>query len=752
MRKNALFLIISTIISIVSTSEIIAQTNCAASAIQTNLDNGMSVQKLLENCSSLQPSNFIRKNFAGGVIVYLDQGRNGTGIVAANEDANSNSTWLSNNLDLNYFSTLTPSFIGAGILNTTRFCRIEGDQENSTTCVVSSKQRWQGNGPNLYGFYFATQYKNDGYSDWYMPSLDELKTGITNVEEIFTGCPSGGWWTSTQVPQDYISQANQNENVISAFAVNSDSVVQVVNKLDGRCVRPFRTVGPWINDLSHNILEAGMKVNIDASNYGNYAANIEIQLPNGKKVFPQILSDSLIFTVPNGVTSGKLRMVVNGVQSNQVDITIAPKPAGVPKIDSISVHMYIKSATFARDKLMTITGENFSLVENKVTFAGDNAGNTVLALQTATSDQIHVQIPSTALTGPIHVTNSVGESEASEDTLHVFEVSTPAGTLTKNKLNQVAVDSTGKVMVAVGDNGTILKSEDRGKTWTDSTFVVPFIKNPDHQVRIDSTKIFMNAMKNGRIHTVVYSKTWKNFIAWGELGTPFKGKREFNMQNNDPSRLSWNSNVTNDLILRSIAVGNQVIVSNLNNRSISSLKEFGDRNIFKFDILQLGPNEIMAFAADSSTIVTVGQNSVSFYNSTVPATSLSWVKQPFDNNLRSVAYGNGVFAAVGPDTDGGFFYSNNGAKWSSATCNGGCKPNSAIAYNEKFGLFFTGGPSLSNYYSVNGRQWAEFTLPTRNPNSSCTATINHIKPTGEGFIMVGGCGYVVRLVRIEPEH
>jgi hypothetical protein len=144
-----------------------------------------SVQKrLIENETPLSIYNsgiildsLYGKTYKGGYIYYLDI-VNGNGLVASTEDNSTGINWR----DYSYYGETTPSlyavdtYIGSG-------------QMNTNTIIAKFK-------PN--GNFTAAQFCDDlvfnGYSDWFLPSKDEMYL-MTNKLQSKIGL--GAYWTSS---------------------------------------------------------------------------------------------------------------------------------------------------------------------------------------------------------------------------------------------------------------------------------------------------------------------------------------------------------------------------------------------------------------------------------------------------------------------------------------------------------------------------------------------------------------------------
>lgn len=724
-----------------SSKNIKAQT-CTGSNIQAKLDSGKSVLTVMNECTGTDLSNFYGKNYGGGVIVYLDSDRSGTGIIAANSDANTNSTWTSMWLGLDYISALTPSGIGSGKSNTERFC--QNAQEDNPGCGLSPKPRWQVTGPYLYGFYFATQFKSSDYNDWYLPSKDELTTARSNSSTTFTSCQTGGWWSSTQVASDYdldrfqgySESYTKGVNVVGAFAMDASGNVSVVQKMEGRCVRPFRSFGPWIDDIKNMIVEIGDTVTIKGSNLNYLGSGIEVQFPNGIKAspLPGANNDSIRVIVPTGTGSGMIRIVVDGIQSNKDSLTILPAPSGPPEISSISERMVVFGNGFRSIGQITIYGENFGPV-NKVTFAG---GAVAMSPSSTNTTQFSVLIPREALTGPIMVSSGNRHSELSKDTLVVMSYNEPALEFTTSNLKDIAIDSTSTYLVVVGDGGVIMVSQNGGAHWS-----------PSDNIRINPS------IGTKSLNSVVFdSKIGQHgaFYIWG--GSLTNGY--LNLNSTADNTTYWASRSATKNILTPTNIKGKIYATD-GSTDILRLK-----SLLQWDTLEETASEVHAFASNGDSLITVGsirdtRFRLAFWTSSFPVTNTSLNGHKVDQMLKSVVYGKGVYSAVGyyPNYPCNA-YSKDGINWTSGNWKG-CNPQRAIGFNEKYGIFLTGGHALKSYNSVDGKNWEEVSnLPqyfsTTLPAGTASVQINKIISTDDGFIMIGETGYVGRLAVKRTAH
>lgn len=74
----------------------------------------------------------------------------------------------------------------------------------------------------------CSNYTNDGYTDWFLPSLNQL--GCLNTNKTAINLEPNGYWSSTQADQDGAYYWNIPSNL-------SDSVLKNITNLHVRCVR-----------------------------------------------------------------------------------------------------------------------------------------------------------------------------------------------------------------------------------------------------------------------------------------------------------------------------------------------------------------------------------------------------------------------------------------------------------------------------------------------------------------------------------
>jgi hypothetical protein len=135
--------------------------------------------------TSSVPSISIGQNYYGGKIAYIlapeDPGYDPNtphGLVAATADQSTGIQWY-NNIDYT-ITGATGTAIGTGLSN--------------TNAIIAS----QGEIATSYAAGLARAYAGGGYTDWYLPSKDELNKLYLNRIAI-GGFASGFYWSSTEL-------------------------------------------------------------------------------------------------------------------------------------------------------------------------------------------------------------------------------------------------------------------------------------------------------------------------------------------------------------------------------------------------------------------------------------------------------------------------------------------------------------------------------------------------------------------------
>lgn len=191
------------------------QPNMVATVSVANAINTVSVNATV----SVNDVNEIGEFKHGGVIFWLDG--NGGGLVCNVTDLNAGAAIQWGNNGIEYQATgATATAIGNGQAN--------------TNAIISTQ------GPGTYAATLCDNLSLNGFSDWYLPSKDELNQMYVNRTIINTVALANGgtafsvfYWTS--------SQATTNTNIvwIQFFQGGSQSINNKLNSTNVRAVRTF---------------------------------------------------------------------------------------------------------------------------------------------------------------------------------------------------------------------------------------------------------------------------------------------------------------------------------------------------------------------------------------------------------------------------------------------------------------------------------------------------------------------------------
>ena len=154
------------------TSTIISCNKEEGPSLQQQLNDGTSIVTLLE---SYPVDSFYTKSYAGGYIFHLET--NGTGMVVGKTDLSSTVSWGCNASIIN---GADGSLVGTGMANSDSITSQCSDLNTAAVVCYNSS--------------------SEGFTDWYLPSQDELSKvynfvhnkGVGNFEPNF-------YWTSTQI-------------------------------------------------------------------------------------------------------------------------------------------------------------------------------------------------------------------------------------------------------------------------------------------------------------------------------------------------------------------------------------------------------------------------------------------------------------------------------------------------------------------------------------------------------------------------
>jgi len=142
--------------------------------VQQRLDEGETPYQIYQSDNSLLDSLY-GKSYAGGLIFYLNTS-DGSGFVSASSDQSTGIPWWNGS----YISTgATGTAIGTG--------------QTNTTTIVNAQ------GVGSYAAQLCDDLSLNGYSDWFLPSKDELNAMYTNLYQAgLCGFPSFYYWSSSE--------------------------------------------------------------------------------------------------------------------------------------------------------------------------------------------------------------------------------------------------------------------------------------------------------------------------------------------------------------------------------------------------------------------------------------------------------------------------------------------------------------------------------------------------------------------------
>lgn len=166
---------------------------CEIELVQHMLDTGMSPIELFND--GILIDSLYGKIYEGGLIFYLDT-ITGNGMVAAPIDQSFNIMWGCPELDLPGAENRP---IWTGATNT------ENIITNCTTGDVAAK--------------LCTNLDLNDYSDWFLPSLDELSLMYHNLDVI----PENTYWSSSQMTSEMSWVISFGESTSISYGMNKEA-------------------------------------------------------------------------------------------------------------------------------------------------------------------------------------------------------------------------------------------------------------------------------------------------------------------------------------------------------------------------------------------------------------------------------------------------------------------------------------------------------------------------------------------------
>jgi|GEM_PF-3760179 len=284
---------------------------CSADQIQSMLDSGSTPLNVYNTCGQ-STSNLYGRNYGGGIIAYLNP-VDGSGLVAAPIDYYY-AMWGAYNVKVQG----TQSGIGTGKSNTDIILNIAGTPGVGQT----------------YAAYLSKTQNYNNYTDWFLPSIDELTQIVTNLKLVWevplkqtgAGCVYqeghfvpylvSGYQSST-VPQ-VKGWADRFESLNYECGMSSQPNVLVRNYPSAvRLARYFSNTSELkITAFSPSQQIVGGSLTITGTGFSPNASQNIVQFSGGAVTIPVSASATkLKVQIPAGAESGAISVFSNGVQS-----------------------------------------------------------------------------------------------------------------------------------------------------------------------------------------------------------------------------------------------------------------------------------------------------------------------------------------------------------------------------------------------------------------------------------------------------
>jgi hypothetical protein len=160
---------------------------------------------------------------AGGVVFWVDPADNTRGLVCAIEDQSAAIRWHNG-------SFITTGATGTGI----------GTGSANTTAIIVS----QGALETAYAAGLARAYRGGGYTDWFLPSKDELNEMYINKSKINTAVTANGgsvfiedrYWSSSEIADNYAWRQYFNTSTQSGIYKGTSQNVRAVRAFSNSLV------------------------------------------------------------------------------------------------------------------------------------------------------------------------------------------------------------------------------------------------------------------------------------------------------------------------------------------------------------------------------------------------------------------------------------------------------------------------------------------------------------------------------------
>lgn len=172
--------------------------------------SGISISNGVITATDTTPTYTLYQLAQGGVVYYLAKG-NAHGLAAALVNQSNSSPWAPNN------STTGAELIGIylGNQNTTRIIQVYGSGSS-------------------YAALLCNQYTGGGYTDWYLPSVDELSLMFMgSISNTNLPQDQANYWSSTEY------SANNNQSLYVRFTDGDQNHQNSTSSNSVRCIRSF---------------------------------------------------------------------------------------------------------------------------------------------------------------------------------------------------------------------------------------------------------------------------------------------------------------------------------------------------------------------------------------------------------------------------------------------------------------------------------------------------------------------------------
>lgn len=218
---------------------------------------------------------------------------------------------------------------------------------------------------------------------------------------------------------------------ITGSGYQSDISIDQVQLIEGPSITSFTPTSGSVNDV----------VTITGKNFSAVKDNNVVEFNGVKAVVTSATATQIVTAVPKTATTGKIKVLVNGLPIvSKDDFTVVPS-GPVPTITNLDPSAGVNGQN------ITIQGTNFSLAkeDNRVYFNGLEA-----TIVSATATEIVATVPTNATTGKVKVVNAGGQSAESANDFMIYCASLAEGSVdsridnvTFNEINNTTDDVCG---------------------------------------------------------------------------------------------------------------------------------------------------------------------------------------------------------------------------------------------------------------------------------------------------------------------